>query len=275
MVTFFLTDVEGSTRLWEERPDDMATAIADHESLLAGVVRRNGGELLKSRGEGDSTFSVFDDPAGAIAAALDAQRALGDAIFRVRIAIHTGHSEARDGDYFGPTVNRCARLRGAAHGGQVVLSLVTRQLARDRLPEGASLLDLGMHHLRDLTEPERVYQLCHPDIAADFPPLTSLDRQRHNLPSALTRFVGRSAELAELDDALRDARLLTLIGAGGTGKTRLALEAANRRVDDYRDGVWLVELAGVTDPEQVLDSVATTLGVREMPGQPIADTLTR
>ena len=275
MVTFLLTDVEGSTRLWEARPGDMATALAGHDALLADVVQRHGGELVKTKGEGDSTFSVFDDPAAAVAAALDGQRELANAMFRVRMAIHTGHAELRDADYFGPTVNRCARLRGAAHGGQVVLSLVTRQLARDRLPDGASLLDLGMHHLRDLTEPERVYQLCHPDIEAEFPPLATLDRRRDNLPVALTRFVGRSVELADLDDALRSSRLVTLIGPGGTGKTRLAIEAASHRVDDHADGVWLVELASVTDPGLAIGALAGALGVREEAGEPLSDSVAR
>jgi predicted ATPase/class 3 adenylate cyclase/Tfp pilus assembly protein PilF len=273
MVTFLLTDVVGSTRLWEERPDDMAAALADHDAHLAGVVTRHGGELLKSRGEGDSTFSVFDDPIGAVNAALDGQRELAGGLFQVRMAIHTGDAEQRAGDYYGPTVNRCARLRGAAHGGQVVLSLITRQLTHDRLPAGATLLDLGVHHLRDLTEPERVYQLCHADLATDFPPLASLDSRHHNLPQSLTTFVGRTAELADIEGAITASRLVTLVGPGGVGKTRLALEAAAARVDQHVDGVWLVELAGITQPSQVLAEVASTLGLREEPGRSLTATL--
>ncbi len=275
MVTFLLTDVEGSTRLWEERPADMATALAAHDALVDEVVAGHGGQMIKSRGEGDATFSVFDEAAGAVGAALDAQQSLAGALFRVRIALHTGEAQARDGDYFGPTVNRCARLRSAAHGGQVVLSYVTQQLARDRLPTGASFLDLGVHRLRDLAEPERVFQLCHPALPSDFPPLASLDTRQHNLPSPLTRFVGRRAELGELRETLAGSRLVTLIGPGGSGKTRLALEAARRSVETFPDGVWLVELSRLTNAGQVSLAVAAALGLREEPARPLSETVAK
>lgn len=275
MVTFLLTDVEGSTRLWEERPEEMASALAAHDALLAEIMAAHNGALLKAKGEGDATFSVFDDPADAVAAALDAQRSLRESMFRVRIAIHTGHAEARDGDYFGPTVNRCARLRGAAHGGQVILSFVTRQLVVGRLPEGASLVDLGLHHLKDLTEPERVFQLCHDDVAADFPPLASLERRRHNLPPTLTSFIGRDNEVAAADDALAASRLVTLVGPGGAGKTRLALEVARRRVEAIDDGVWFVDLSRTQGPDQVVAALAAELGVREEPGRSLLDSVVK
>jgi predicted ATPase/class 3 adenylate cyclase/Tfp pilus assembly protein PilF len=274
MVTFLLTDVEGSTRLWEERPAEMAAALAEHDARLAEIMRRHGGELIKSRGEGDATFCVFDDPAGALAAALDAQRALNDGLIRIRIAVHTGAAEARDGDYFGPTVNRCARLKGAAHGGQIVVSLATRQLTTGLLPAGASLRDLGIHRLRDLSEPEQVFQLCHPDVVAEFPPLASLDRRRDNLPASRTSFVGREADVRDLDAALAAAPLVTLVGPGGVGKTRLALEAGRRHVGARASGVWFVDLSSATEPQQVLPAIAAALGVREEPGRSLAATLT-
>ncbi|HZN13280.1 MAG TPA: tetratricopeptide repeat protein [Acidimicrobiales bacterium] len=271
MVTFLLTDVEGSTRLWEEQPVEMAAALAAHDDALTAVMRSHGGELIKSKGEGDPTFSVFDDAAAAVAAALDSQRAVAGGLFRIRIGIHTGDVEHRDGDYFGPTVNRCARLKGAAHGGQVVMSLATKQRAADLLPEGATLLDLGTHRLKDLSEPEQVFQLCHPDLAADFPPLASLDQRRHNLPTALTPLIGRADDVRAVLGALAEARLVTLLGPGGVGKTRLAIEVGTRHITDESGAVWFVDLSSATEDEQVLVEVARAIGVREQPGRLLDD----
>jgi predicted ATPase/class 3 adenylate cyclase len=264
MITFLLTDVEGSTRRWEEDPAGMAAALEQHDALIDDAVVARSGTVIKTKGEGDSTFSVFDDAADAVAAAIDAQQRLAAAsTLRVRMAIHTGPAETRGGDYYGPTVNRCARLRGAAHGGQVVISNVVAQLVRDRLAGDVTLIDLGVHRLRDLAEPEHVFQLAHADLERDFPPLASLDVRRDNLRPALTTFVGREAELEDLERLVTTERLITLVGPGGAGKTRLAVELARRVVDRFPDGAWVVELASVEEPAHVETAVAATLGVRD------------
>ncbi len=199
-VTFLLTDVEGSTRLWEHHPDAMKPVLARHDTVIASTVEKHSGAVVKSRGEGDSIFSVFARASDAVAAACAIQQQLlrepwpADISIRVRMALPTGESELRDDDYYGATVNRCARLRAIAHGGQVLLSQTTAQLAQDDLPAGASLRDMGPHRLKDLEHPEQVFQLLHPDLRADFPALASLDAHPHNLPTQLTSFVGRQGE---------------------------------------------------------------------------------
>jgi class 3 adenylate cyclase len=208
-VTFLLTDVQGSTKLWETRPQAMGYALAAHDRVISEAVAAHGGRLLKNKGEGDSTFAVFTKASGATAAALACQRALAsepwpDGIqLRVRIAIHTGEAELRDNDYFGPTVNRTARLRATAHGGQFVMSQATADLVRDRLPEGAALNDLGIHRLPDLGRPEVVFGLAHPDLPSTFPPLRSMDAFPGNLPVQLTSFVGRDREMKLLAEGFR------------------------------------------------------------------------
>ncbi|MCC6626577.1 MAG: adenylate/guanylate cyclase domain-containing protein [Chloroflexi bacterium] len=187
----------------------------------------------------------------------------------MRLALHTGEAEVRDGDYYGTAVNRCARLRAVAHGGQVLLSQATYDLVQDALPPGASLHDLGAHRLRDLVRPERVYQLVQPGAPSTFPPLRSLDAYPHNLPPQLTSFIGRQVELAEIKGRLATTRLLTLTGTGGCGKTRLALQVAADLIDAYPEGVWLVELAPLADPLLVLPTLAAVVGVAEQPGQPL------
>ena len=276
--TFLLTDIEGSTRLRETATQEMQATLAWHDAAIGEIVARRDGHLLKTRGEGDSTFSVFARARDAVDAALDIQRVLqhderaAALPLRVRIAIHTGDAELRDDDYFGPTVNRCARLRAAAHGGQVVLSQATAEICATALPPGASLDDLGIHRLKDLARPEHVFQLSHPDVARAFPPLASLDSRRHNLPVQLTRLIGRERELGSLAEALGRHRLVTLTGIGGVGKTRIALQAAAEAVDRHPDGVWLVELDSVSS-ERVAAAAATALGLREEPGRAIEDTL--
>jgi predicted ATPase/class 3 adenylate cyclase len=266
-VTFLLTDVAGSTRLWEAHPQAMEQALACHHRIVSEAVAAHRGKLLKHKGEGDSTFSVFTRASDAAAAAVACQRALAseswpDGIeLRVRIAIHTGEAELRDGDYFGPTVNRTARLRGTAHGGQIVMSQATADLIGDRLPDGAALHDLGTHRLPDLGRPEVVYGLTHPDLPSTFPPLRSLDTSPGNLPMQLTSFIGRERELKFVAEGLRSARLVTLTGTGGVGKTRLAVHAAADVLADYPDGAWLRELAVVADPESMLQVVAVSLGL--------------
>lgn len=276
--TFLLTDVEGSTRLWEAETATMPDALAWHDETIGRCVAAHAGRLVKSQGEGDSTFSVFARASDAVRAALDLQRALagiGPATglhLAVRVALHTGEAEMRDGDYFGLAVNRCARLRAAAHGGQILLSESTVELAGAALPDESSLRDLGVHRLKDLARPERVFQLCHPEISDDFPPLRSLDTRGHNLPALLTRFIGRERELARLTEAVAAHRLVTVTGIGGVGKTRLAVEVAGEAVSRHSGGTWFTALDGV-DAGRVAAAVAATLGIREEPGRDMGDTV--
>jgi predicted ATPase/class 3 adenylate cyclase len=278
-VTFLFTDIEGSSALWEREPVAMQGATARHDALIEQAVAEHGGVVVRPRGEGDSRFAVFARASDAVAAALAMQRALTtepwptSTPLRVRVALHTGEAELREGDYYGSAVNRCARLRAVAHGGQVLVSQATVDLAQDALPVGAGLRALGEHRLRDLTRPEPVHQLLHPDLPADFPPLRSLDSVPHNLPIQLTSFVGRERELAEIVTLLAAHRLVTLTGAGGCGKTRLALQAAADAQETFPDGVWLVELAPLSDPDLVPQAVAQALGVIDQPGQPLLTTL--
>ena len=272
-VTFVLTDIAGSTRGWESAPEAMGRAVARHYELLDEAITAHGGVRPVEQGEGDSVVGAFSLASDAVAAALDAQRALQAEPWpvatpvRVRMAVHTGEAELRDGgNYFGTAVIRCARLRSLAYGGQVLVSAATADLVAERLPAGASLVDRGLQRLKDLSRPERVWELCHPDLPGGFGPLRSLDRLPHNLPVQLTAFVGRSAELAELRALLGSGRLLTLNGVGGCGKTRLALQLAAEAAEQYPGGVWLVELAAVSEPERVPAAVATALGERAQAG---------
>src|SRR5438552_860297 len=189
------------------------------------------------------------------------------------MAQHTAVAELRDGDYYGLGVNRCARLRAVAHGGQVLLSQATADLARDPLPGGVSLRDLGSHRLKDLQQPEHLFQLLGAALPAAFPPLRSLEAFAHNLPVQLTRFIGREPEMAAVKRLLASTHLLTLTGSGGCGKTRLAQQVAADLLEQYPDGVWLVELAALADPALVVQAVAAALAVREEPGRPLTQTL--
>jgi predicted ATPase/class 3 adenylate cyclase/DNA-binding SARP family transcriptional activator len=271
-VTFLLTDIESSTKHWLQHPDAMHGALPRHDALAAALIAQHHGILVKHRGEGDSLFAVFSRALDAVAASLDLQRALvaepwpAETSLQVRIALHTGDAELRDEDYYGPAVNHCARLRAAGHGGQILLSQTTAALVRDHLPEGASLRELGAHRLKDLQRPEPIFQLAHPELPGEFPPLQSLEAFAHNLPVQLTRFIGRKQAIAEVQRLLPTTHLLTLTGAGGCGKTRLALQVAADRVEAYADGVWLVELAALADPSLVPQRVASVLGVREAGG---------
>ena len=279
-VTFLFTDIEGSTQLWERQPDAMRPALARHDDLLRSAIGRRGGHVFKTIG--DAFCAAFASAPTALAAALDAQRALEtepwvtDTPLRVRVALYSGAAEERDGDYFGQALNRVARLLSAGHGGQVLLSQTAQELTRDGLPPSAALLDLGEHSLKDLGRPERVFQLLAPGLPRDFPPLRSLSNPalRNNLPQQISSFVGRAEEVAQVEALLAKTRLLTLTGMGGTGKTRLALQAAANLLTGEGDGVWLVELAPLADPALVPQAVAQALGVREVPGMPIGRTLT-
>src|SRR5262249_38017129 len=265
-VTFLFTDVEGSTRLWERHPAAMRAALAEHDALIEFLTARRGGRVVGPRGEGASRFCVFPRATDAVAAAAAIQRALHaepwppEAPLMVRLALHTGEADLRDGDYYGGAVNRAARLRAVAHGGQVLLSQATHDLVRDALPAGAALPDLGAHRLSDLARPEQVYQVQAPGAPAAFPPLRSLDALPHNLPLQLTSFVGRERELAAVVGLLAARRLVTLTGVGGTGKTRLALQAAAAALPAYPDGVWLAELAPPPRPPPLPPAVPPAPG---------------
>ena len=275
-VTLLLADVEGSTRLWETQSDEMAIAVARLDQVLTDVVAAHDGVRPVEQGEGDSFVIAFARASDAVACALDLQRA-PLAPIRLRIGINTGEVRQRDeGNYIGPTINRTARLRDLAHGGQTVLSGTTEPLVVDQLPPDVSLTDLGTHPLRDLPRPERVVQLRHPDLRNEFPPLrTTSSAVSHNLPTQLTSFVGRQAEIKSLREVLEGNRLVTLIGAGGAGKTRLAVQVAADLAREFGDGVCYVDLAPITHPDVVPVTAARALGLPDQPGRSTMDTLLR
>lgn len=274
---FLFTDVEGSTRLWERHPAAMREAMQRHDELLRTAVQRHGGRVVKMSGDG--IHAVFLLAAPALAAAVDIQLSLREPLagleLKVRSALHAGPAEERDGDYFGTTVNRAARLAAAAHGGQILVSDQIRELIGDAMAEIAplSLRTLGIVRLRDLSAAEPVHQLRHPELPDDFPPLRAMASHPNNLPHTLNAFIGRRRELEAIDDSFRRARLVTLTGPGGIGKSRLALQAAARLIDRFTDGVWLVELAPLTDADALVSTIATVIGVNEVRGQALADTL--
>ena len=277
--TFLYTDIEGSTRLWERFPRSMESAISRHEAILREAIADNGGSVFRTVGDG--LCAVFANASNAVGAALDAQLALlaepweeiGD--LKVRMAILTGEAEANGSDYSGGSLNRVARLLNLAHGGQALLSQTTQLLVRDALPPQAGLLDLGEVRMRDLSHPERVYQLAHPDLPDDFPPLASLDRQPNNLPVHPTPLIGREVELAEILERLKDpaVRMLTLTGPGGAGKTRLGLQAAADLIDHFAQGVYFVDLASFRQPESILPAIAHTLRIRQTSYRPVVEEL--
>jgi predicted ATPase/class 3 adenylate cyclase/DNA-binding CsgD family transcriptional regulator len=271
-VTLLLADVEGSTRLWETQPDGMATAIARLDSTLTDLVSAHDGVRPVEQGEGDSFVVAFTRASDAVACALALQRA-PLAPIRLRIGVNTGEIRLRDeGNYIGPTINRTARLRDLGHGGQTLLSGATEAMVVDHLPEDAWLSDLGSHPLRDLPRPEHVVQLCHPDIRNDFPALRTAETQTFcRLPVQLTSFVGRAFEIREVRELLAANRLVTLTGAGGSGKTRLAIQIAG----EFGDGVRYVDLAPITDPDLVPVAVARALELPDQPGRSRTETVIR
>ncbi|MCW3052173.1 MAG: hypothetical protein JWN14_1343 [Chthonomonadales bacterium] len=276
-VTFLFTDIEGSTRLWEQHPEAMRVALARHDALLHEAIESHQGTVIKTIG--DAFCAVFARAVEATQAALVAQRMLEQEDWgairqmRVRMALHSGVADERGGDYYGPPLNRIARLLAIGHGGQVLLSeAIQTQIGAD-LPESVSLRDQGVHQLRDLQQPEHVWQLLHPELPADFPPLRSLDVLRNNLPLQTTSFIGRDKELADVRALLGRTRMLTLTGSGGTGKSRLSLQVAADHLEEESDGVWLVELAPLSDPTLVVQTVAAVLSVREEAGTPLLRTL--
>ena len=266
-VTFLLTDVEGSTRLWESAPSVMTEVVARHYEILDSAIAAHRGHRPQEQGEGDSVVAVFSDAADAVAAAVEAQRALaseqfaGSVSLRVRMALHSGVSTKRDAlNYVGAVIIRCARLRACAHGGQIVVSDATAALARDRVAGDVSFVSLGRHRLKDLDVPEHVHQVVAPGLPTAFAPLRSLQADKHNLPLQSTPLVGRGDDIAKLSQLLDRERAVTLTGSGGVGKTRLALQVAAEAVDRFEGGAWLVDLATVTQSDAVAASVLAAVG---------------
>jgi len=269
-VTFLFTDLEGSTRLWEEHPEAMHATLARHDEILRRAVESLGGCVVKTTGDGlHAAFATAGDALGAaVAGQLGVAEEGGGSIgpLRVRMGVHTGDAQLRGGDYFGPSLNRAARLTAVAHGGQIVCSQATADLARDGLPEGVTLLDLGEHRLRDLSRPERVFQVQAPGLLGEFGPLASVDAFPGNLPLQVSSFIGREREVARIATALDRARVVTLTGVGGVGKTRLALQVAAEVLPRFREGAWLCELAAIRDPDGVVGALAAVFGVTARAG---------
>ena len=275
-VTFLFTDIEGSTKLWEQHPDAMKAALARHDAILRQAIAANNGHIIKTTGDG--IHAVFETAVKAAAASLAAQQALhaeawdeiSPQAVRVRMGLLTGEAELRDGDYYGSVLNRAARLMSIGHGGQILISNTTADLLRDGLPANTKLCDLGEHRLKDLVRPEHIYQLAHPSLPSEFPPIKSLDSLPNNLPVQLTSFIGREKEIAEIKGLLNAARLVTLTGSGGTGKTRLAQEVSAQELPAFTYGAWLIELAPLADPSQILPTMAQIFGLQELPSTPLA-----
>ncbi len=278
-VTFLFSDMEGSTRLWERFPAAMPAVLARHDALLQQALMEGGGHIFK-RG-GDSFCAAFHRADEALHSALTVQGSLHREVWmlpegcapRVRLALHTGPAEQRDADYFGVTLSRAARLLAAAHGGQTLASESAAALLRNSLPEQVRLLSQGRHRLKDLAQPLEIFQVVHPALPSEFPPLRSLESFAHNLPGQLTAFIGREAEMDTARRLLSETRLLTLTGTGGAGKSRLALQVAADTLDEYPDGVWLVELAPLTDPALLPQTLAAVLNAGEEPDRPLRETL--
>jgi predicted ATPase/class 3 adenylate cyclase len=273
-VTFLLTDIEGSTRLWETVPDAMEVALELHNRLVTDEIERHGGVVVTSRGEGDSFFAVFPSAVSAVEAAGACQLRLHEegwpegAVLRVRMGLHTGEAHVQEGDYVDHApINRCARVKAAGHGGQVLVTKATHDLAGNGLGSGFDLKRLGEFRLRDLSEPELIYQLTHAGLPVDFPPIRSLAERTSNLPLQVSSFIGRARELEQTAAALREARVVTLTGPGGVGKTRLALQTAGEVSPRFADGTWLCELAPVRDLAGVDDAVAAVFSVTARAGQ--------
>ena len=282
-VTFLFTDIEGSTKRWEHDRVAMQAAHARQEAILRLAIRYNGGYAYKMIG--DAFQAAFSTALDAIRAAIDAQHALNEEPWpaevgevKVRMSVHTGVTEERGDDYVGPVLNRVARILSAGYGGQVLLSEATYALVCDLLssfPSGIDIRDLGEHRLKDLTRPEHIYQLVIPGLASQFPPLKTLDARPNNLPRQTTALIGREKETEAVCALLRrpGVSLVTLIGPGGTGKTRLGLQAAADMVEDFANGVWYVDLAPTVDTSLVIPTIAEVFGIKEFAGQTIMQSL--
>jgi predicted ATPase/class 3 adenylate cyclase len=282
-VTFLFTDIEGSTKLWQAFPDAMPDGLAHHHAILNEAIQAHDGYVFQIIG--DAFCAAFSTATDGLDAALAAQRALRDATWgdtgtiRVRMALHTGAAALRAGEFTsgeyvsGLTLSRAARLLSAGHGGQILLSLSSTELVRDHLPKDVTLRDMGARRLKDLIRPEQIFQVVTPDLPAEFAPLKTLDVHPHNLPVQLTSFIGREQEMEAIKKLLSGTHLLTLTGAGGAGKTRLSLQVAADLIDEFPDGVWFVELAPLTDPGLIPQTVASLLGLREEAGHPVMTVL--
>lgn len=275
-VTFLFTDIEGSTQLWEKYPEAMKAALAKHDALLKVAIESNHGHIIKTTGDG--VHAVFTTALDAINAAITAQCTLQSFILssssfalKVRMGLHTGEAELRDGDYYGGTLNRAARLMSAGHGEQILIPDVTAQVVREHLPANVSLLDLGEHHLKGLLRAEKIYQVNAPELQKEFPPLNSIPTATNNLPAQLTSFIGREKEIREAKEKLSSAKLLTLIGPGGTGKTRLSIQLGTEVLPNFTDGVWFIELAPLANPALILQTIASVLNVRAQMGVSLKD----
>lgn len=276
-VTFVFTDIEGSTRHWQDDGDAMQAALQRHDALLTDVFTSNQGVVFKHTGDG--MCAAFRSAGQAMIAAAGAQRAIAGTDWnlardlRIRVGVHSGEAEVREDDYFGASLSRVARIMDAGHGGQILVSNATASLTRSDAGEGLSLIDLGEHRFKDLGERETVFQLVGQGLDADFPRIRSLEAVPNNLPEQPTSFVGRARELSDIIELIAENRLVTLTGVGGVGKTRLAIQAAAESVEDYPDGVFLVELAAIEDPSLVMRTVAESVGVNEQPTRPLLETM--
>ena len=270
-VTFLFTDIEGSTALWDQTPDAMTQSLAEHDLRIGSIVDRHDGYVFSTAG--DSFAVAFQSAVEAVEAAVDVQLAFlepaAGLTFKVRIGVHSGMASIRGGDYFGTAVNRSARLSGSAHGGQLVLSQATVDLLAGRLPRDAELVDLGAHRLRGLSEPVRIHQVCHPELAREFPRLRTVEGPDDHLPTQLTSFIGRTSELHQVIGLLDEHRLVTLSGAGGAGKTRLAMRVAEELLGDFPDGLRVAELATVRDADVLVDEIAQRFAVTRVAGTPL------
>ncbi len=290
-VTFLFTDIEGSTRLWEQYSEAMKAALAQHDSILKEAIESNHGHIIKTTGDG--VHAVFEKAVDAVSAAVGAQKILqtlnldnSDVIsirsatstqgysttnmqVKVRMGLHTGEAELRDSDYYGRSLNRAARIMSAGHGGQILISEVTAQVAREHLASDVALQDMGEHHLKGLLRPENIFQVNAPELEHDFPPLQSLPTKTNNLPPQLTSFIGRERELIETTKRLESSRLVTLIGPGGTGKTKLSLQVAAEQLPHFKDGVWFIELASISDPANIVSTIASAFDLREVQNVPV------
>jgi class 3 adenylate cyclase len=271
-VTFLFTDIGGSTHFLQDRGDaGYGQALADHSRLLRDAFELRRGHEVDTQGDG--FLIAFQSARDAVAAAVAAQRALAahrwpnDCPVRVRMGLHTGEAMLAESGYVGLDVHRAARICSAGYGGQILLSEATRAIVEGRLSDGMTLRDLGEHRLKDLARPHRLFQIVVPDLPADFPPLKALDVLSNNLPGQLTSFIGREREKREVRRLLSASRCLTLTGSGGAGKTRLALQVAAEALEGFPDGVWLVELAALSDPTLVPQAVSSALGVTDQPGR--------
>ncbi len=278
IVTFLFSDIEGSTRLLQDLGDGYLELLQRHNRIFREAIREQDGAEIGT--EGDSFFVVFPNPLGAVQAAARIQLSLADHPFaepvRVRMGLHTGQGRLVADDYIGIDVNRAARIAAAGHGGQILISDATRALVEPDLPAHLTVRDLGSHRLKDLAHPERLYQLVVEGLPAEFAPPKSLDARPNNLPLQLTRFIGRREEVSQIKGRLLNgARLLTLTGPGGTGKTRLALEVAAETLTAFEDGAWFVDLSSTMDSGLVISTIAEILGVKEKPGRPLQDALER